>query len=151
MEEKKSKKKRKHNNVIVEADGLKFDSKKEYEYYLFLLEKKKKGEVVDIKTQPVFLLQESFKKNGITHRKISYKADFLVTYSDGRIEVVDVKGMVTPYFSMKRKMFEYKYRDHELLLLTYVKSYGGWITLEQHAKFKAEKKKLREAKKKETK
>lgn len=141
---------KKFNNKIVKIGDFTFDSQAEADYYLHLSDLQDKGIVRNIVLQPVFLLQEGFTKNGIRHQKISYKADFLIHYTDGRIEVVDVKGAVTPLFSMKRKMFEYKYREHNLLLLKYVKKYGGWITLEEHKKIVKANKKKRETKKKET-
>ena len=65
--------------------------------------------------QPRFLLQESFKKNGKTFRKIEYIADFMYE-EDGKVIVEDVKGMKTDVFKLKRKLFEYKYPDLTLKL-----------------------------------
>lgn len=39
----------------------------------------------------------------------NYYADFKVTYADGRVEVVDVKGFITDVYSLKKKMVEAYY------------------------------------------
>lgn len=42
-----------------------------------------------------------------------YKADFVVTKEDGTVDVIDVKGVVTPLFKLKAKLFEAQY-GHEI-------------------------------------
>lgn len=91
-----------------EVDGIVFDSKKEAEYYLTLCWMQKAGLVVKIERQVAFELQPSFKYKGKTERAIKYMADFVVTYKDGHTEVVDVKGMRTRDYVMKRKLLLYK-------------------------------------------
>lgn len=93
------------------VDGHKFDSKREAEWYKRYREMEKRGEIKDLELQPRFLLQPSYKKNGRTVRKIEYVADF--RFIECNLEetphVVDVKGMKTPVYKMKKKMFEYQY------------------------------------------
>ena len=101
----------KFKNKKTEIDGIKFDSEMESHYYLYLKELKEEGVVVDFELQPAFILQEGFIKDGKKIRPITYKADFEVTYIDGHIEVIDVKGKMTEEFKLKRKMLLYKYRD----------------------------------------
>lgn len=101
----------KFKNKKTEIDGIKFDSEMESHYYLYLKELKEEGVVVDFELQPIFILQEGFIKDGKKIRPITYKADFKVTYIDGHIEVIDVKGKMTEEFKLKRKMLLYKYRD----------------------------------------
>ena len=101
----------KFKNKKTEIDGIKFDSEMESHYYLYLKELKEEGVVVDFELQPTFILQEGFIKDGKKIRPITYKADFKVTYIDGYIEVIDVKGKMTEEFKLKRKMLLYKYRD----------------------------------------
>lgn len=110
-------KKNKYGNKKTVVNGIKFDSLAESRYHLILLDKKKKGEILDFELQPVFELQPTFKKNGETFRAIKYKADFKVIHNDGRIQIIDVKGMETSVFKMKRKMFEYKYPELSLILV----------------------------------
>lgn len=130
----------KYNNKKVVYAGITFDSKAERDYYLYLLELKERGIVTDIQLQPSFLLQPKFRKNGKLYREITYKADFEVTYADGHVEIVDVKGMVTKDFAIKQKLFEYKYPELRLLLVAYSKIDGGWIELSELKKARSSRK-----------
>lgn len=94
--------------VII--DGYKFDSKKESEYYLYLKSELKKGNIYDLELQKEYILQESFKLNKKTRRKITYKADFTFkTTKDDKLHVVDVKGFKTEVYRLKKKLFEKRY------------------------------------------
>lgn len=93
---------------------IKFDSIMECDYYKDLLLLERCGEVKHIELQPRFTLVPKFKKNGMTIRAITYKADFKVCYSDKESEIIDVKGNVTEAFKIKWKLFEYKYPDLKL-------------------------------------
>lgn len=90
-------------------NGIKFDSKKECNYYAELLLLKKAGEVVKIELQPKFELQPRFEHDGKKEKPIIYRADFKVTYADGHIEIVDTKGFKTDVYGIKRKMLLYRY------------------------------------------
>lgn len=108
----------KYLNKKTTIDGITFDSKKESVFYSELLLLMKAKIVVEITRQVPFLLQESFKKNGKTHRKIEYIADFVVEYADGHTEVIDVKSEFTKkdkVYCIKKKLFEYKYPNLSLL------------------------------------
>ena len=92
--------------------GKRWDSKKELAYYENLLLLQKAGEIIEIELQPSFLLQKAFKRNGKTERAIRYNADFKVTYTDGHVEIVDVKAspkFKTDVYRIKRKLLLYKY------------------------------------------
>lgn len=109
----------KYGNKKVEQDGHKFDSIAEMKYYNQLKWLKQAKQIKGFKLQPRYLLQEGFKKNGKTFRKIDYVADFEVYKLDGAVEVIDVKGApLTETFKIKRKLFEKKYQ-HSLILLKY--------------------------------
>lgn len=84
----------------TEYNGVTFDSKAEAHraYELDML--KRSGEVIDIEYQPVFEVVVEGKKI------CKYKADFKVTYSDGHIEIEDVKGVKTPVYKLKKKLVE---------------------------------------------
>lgn len=99
----------KYNAKKTTIDGITFDSKKEAAYYRGLLLRGKAGEIKEFKNQVRFELIPKFRKNGVTHRAAHYVADFVVEYSDGRTEVIDVKGMRTALYKLKRKMFEFRY------------------------------------------
>lgn len=92
--------------------------------------------------QKKYILLEGFDKEGKKYRPITYLADFEVHYTDGRIEVIDVKGMVTHDFAIKRKLFEYRFSHLHLRLVTYSKIDGGWIELDALKKARKQRKKL---------
>lgn len=106
----------KYHSKKVIIDGIKFDSKKEGDRYIQLKLLKNAGLIKDLELQKSFQLQPTFKKNGKTYRKISYIADFC--YFDihlGKYIVEDVKGFKTKEYALKKKMFEYVYKDLELI------------------------------------
>lgn len=96
------------------VDGIKFDSKKEAEYYCQLKLLKQAGEIRDIGLQQKYTLQPGFEKNGVKYQPITYIADFVITNNDGTTEVVDIKGVETQVFKIKKKLFEYMYPDLNL-------------------------------------
>lgn len=110
--------------VKTEVDGIMFDSQAESEFYKLL---KQSDDVVAFELQPRYLLLESFQKDGKTIRKMEYVADFKVLYKDKKFEVIDVKGMVTDVFKLKKKLFDHRYRDIELILIK--KQGKGWRKL----------------------
>lgn len=66
---------------------------------------------VPYELMPGYEIERAGKKKRI--QGISYVADFVVTYKDGRTEVIDVKGRdnyQTDVFKLKRKMFESRYK-----------------------------------------
>ena len=108
-------------------DGITFDSKMESRYYALLKILQRAGEVADIELQPKFELLPRFKKYGRTFSAITYKPDFLVRYTDGREELIDVKGKQSRDFSLRRKLFDSRYSDMTLRVIT-LKN-GKWIDI----------------------
>jgi len=136
----------KYKNKKIVANGIKFDSKAEYEYYKYLCDFYY-GKNVDIKLQEVFELQPKFSKFDKNYRAINYKADFSIYDESGKlIIVIDVKGMVLPLAKLKKKLFEYKY-DVPLRFVAKCpkkyESYGadGWIDVEKLEKLRRDAKK----------
>lgn len=126
----------------TEIDGIVFDSKLESRYYIFLKEKKKNKEIKDFELQPKFLLQGAFtRKDGKKILPIHYIADFKVMHNNGEIEIVDVKGVETSDFKIKKKMFWFCFPNLDLSIITYVRKRGGWISVEYNEKCKKEEKK----------
>ena len=119
------KRKNKYNNHKVTIDDIAFDSYMESRYYRYLKELQQQGIVKSFDMQVPYILQNAFTKNGKRHRAIKYVADFVVYYKDGHTEVIDIKGAITKEFAIKRKLFEKRYSDLTLKLLTY-KS-GRWV------------------------
>ena len=102
----------KYGNHKTEFMGRTFDSRLEANRYAELLMLQRAGEIMDLQCQPVFELLPSFKKNGKTYRAITYRADFY--YTDVRTKkavVEDTKGFKTKEYELKKKMFEYIYKD----------------------------------------
>lgn len=102
--------KSKYNNSKVTYQGLTFDSKKEFEYYLILKDKEKRGLVFNIKRQVPLEIQPAFTdKSGVKHRAITYKADFVYTDRvSGKVKYIDVKGFRTEVYKLKKKLLAYK-------------------------------------------
>ncbi|MDT2766527.1 DUF1064 domain-containing protein [Lactococcus raffinolactis] len=100
----KSPKKHKYGAKKTVIDGIEFDSKAEALYYQ--LHKHDKG----MKMQEKFVLMDKFKLNGKAYREIAYKPDFTFYDDQGNlIKVVDVKGIMTPEFRIKSKLFASRY------------------------------------------
>lgn len=121
----------KYNSKKTVVDGVIFDSKSEANYYKLLKQKQEKRLITDLKLQPVFVLQNSYKLNGKTVKAITYKADFsYLDLTDNKRYVIDVKGMPTEVANIKRKMFNFLYSDeYNLLWIVENKKWGqdGWI------------------------
>lgn len=118
----------KYNAKKVEIDGIKFDSKAEGEYYLHLKQQVAEGKILGFERQIKITLQESFylEIEGVKKkiRAITYVADFKVIKNDGSITYIDVKGIETTEFRMKRKMFMNLY---QIPLVTVKKQKGDWL------------------------
>lgn len=80
----------------VDDDGHHFPSKLEWSFYKSLLLQQKAGQVL------FFLRQVPFHLPG----GVKYLADFLIFYADGTVRIVDVKGVETSEFKLKKKMVE---------------------------------------------
>jgi hypothetical protein len=89
----------KYHSIITEADGIKFQSKKEARVYRELCCRVHAGEV------KFFLMQVPFRlAGGYVHR-----LDFMLIKTDGTIEYLEAKGRDLPMGKMKRKMVEAEY------------------------------------------
>ncbi len=113
----------KYRNKKVELDGILFDSKKESAIYLDLKRAKATGEIKDFERQKEYTLipaQYEFEpytdKKGRTvdkakcvERACTYKADFVVTYPDGEVSVIDCKGArgLDQKYGIKRKLMRH--------------------------------------------
>ena len=69
----KRKKGERYNHTKVEADGLKFDSKKEYDRYLFLQKHVELGKISDLCTQVKFELIPKVTEEYVVHLKTKDK------------------------------------------------------------------------------
>ena len=105
----------KYNNKIAYHGNIKFHSIKERDYYRILLLLKKaansKDRVVKIELQPRFPYKIEYHANGLTHyAKAFYDGDFKVWFADGRIDIIDVKGVKTATYKRKKKIIEKLYK-----------------------------------------
>lgn len=92
----------KYKNVKVKLDGITFDSKKEAVHYAYLKSLEKRGIITDLQLQTKL----DFKIDG---KKIfTYKPDFEYNDENGH-HIVDVKGIQTPVFKLKKKLIEAQY------------------------------------------
>jgi hypothetical protein len=126
----------KYNAKKIIINGEKLDSRLEADYYLYLLELKRENNIVDFDLKPTFILQPAFVKNGVKFSAIKYIADFSVSYPDGTVEIVDTKGIITPDFALKKKIFEYNFPTLHLRILKFVQSMGGWIEFDEWKKIR---------------
>lgn len=105
----------KYNAKKIEYNGVVYDSKFECQRRKELDLLVESGAIKDLEVQKRFVLQEKFVNNQGKHiREIAYVADFY--YYDVASEkwvVEDTKSPVTrtQVYMVKKKMFEYKYRD----------------------------------------
>lgn len=94
------KRKSKYRNEKTEYNGVLYDSKKEAKYAqdLDLLVKGKQVEKWERQTPFTCVVNK---------KKIcTYYADFKVWYTNGTIEVIDVKGVKTDVYKIKKKLVE---------------------------------------------
>jgi hypothetical protein len=103
----------KYKSRKVVADGMVFDSRKEYQRWCELSLLEKAGEIHNLQRQVKYVVIPAQKENGKTvERQCSYIADF-VYEKDGKTVVEDVKGykkgQAYAVFSIKRKLMLKEY------------------------------------------
>lgn len=96
---KTTKPKSKYSAKSTVVDGMRFDSKREAAYYSELKIRKQAGEVLFFLRQVPFHLTAGVK----------YVCDFQIFNSDGTVQFIDVKGMETSGFKLKKRMVEESY------------------------------------------
>lgn len=105
----------KYHSRKVHADGMDFDSSKEYQRWLILRMMEKGGAIQNLQRQVPFELiptqrepdttgpRGGVKKGKLLEKSCSYIADF-VYIQDGRQVVEDTKGVRTDDYIIKRKL-----------------------------------------------
>lgn len=101
----------------TQVDGYTFDSLSEAARYRELLLLQRAGRITNLEVHPRFLLQKPFEdRNGKKHRAIHYEADF--KYLENGVETIeDVKGVETPAFKLKMKLFLFQYQHYDFRLV----------------------------------
>lgn len=97
----------KYGNLKTEYAGTIFHSKKEANYAQRLDYMKKAAAAHDRVTGYEMQVPFQIIMNGVKIAK--YLADFKVSYADGRTEIVDVKGVRTNVYTLKKKLVEAQY------------------------------------------
>jgi hypothetical protein len=134
----------KYGSKKIVIDGISFDSKEEGRYYEYLKKQKAKGKILNFELQPKYVLIPSFKKHDKARRALTYSPDFLIYHLDGSEELIDVKGMSTQQGELRKKLFDYFFRDIKLTWIASNYKWGnedGWIEFEELQKKRRENKK----------
>lgn len=116
--------------------GMEFDSRGEYEYYMgTIMPKVQRREIVKVEMHRQFPLLPKKEYGNVVLPAARYTADFVLTYADGAVEVVEVKSKFT-----RRQQRDYIYRRR--LFIDLVAEPNGWkftehITPDTAAEIKA--------------
>jgi len=113
-----SKKRRnKYGNIHTKVDGKTFDSLAEANYYAYVMRPlAESGEIVDLIVHPKFVLQKPFTDSaGVSWPAVTYESDFQYE-RDGRLIVVDVKGVKTAKFKIQELLFRKKFPRIEFIV-----------------------------------
>lgn len=100
----------KYKSKKVSTEEGVFDSKKEYKYYLQLKENKN---IKDIQRQVEYILvpRQTDENGKFLYHPIKYRLDFKYYDSiDKKYHYVDVKGMKTPEYNIKKKLMYYVHK-----------------------------------------
>lgn len=92
----------KYHAIKTTIDGITFDSKREAYYYQLYSRLEELGEIHNLKLQTSI----PFLING--KKMFTYKPDFEFDDLMGH-HIVDVKGVLTPVFKLKKKLIEAQY------------------------------------------
>jgi len=126
----------------VTVNDILFDSIMESRYYVHLLILQGENKIKSFERQVTIELQPKFKDKftGKTILPIRYIADFVIVDNDDVQWIVDVKGLETPEFKLKKKMLQYKYPDTKFVCVQWVASQQKWMDLEDIKKERRSKK-----------
>lgn len=116
----------------AKINGIEFDSLNESRYYIYVLKEVRAGNITSFELQKPFEIIPPHIKNGKKVRKAEYISDFVLHMADGTTKVIDVKGIETDVFKLKKKMVEYLYPDVEIICVHYVAATGEWLTAKEY-------------------
>lgn len=88
--------KHKYHATQTVNDGIKFSSKLESRWYSVIRDMQEGGELL------FFLRQVPFHLPG----GVTYRADYMLFYANGNVEVWECKGFDTPEWKIKKKLVE---------------------------------------------
>ena len=137
----------KYHAYKADIDGIQFDSLNESRYYVFIkqirdnAQETEHGKLLSFDMQVPYTIVPSYVKNGHRVRKMEYLADFVLHYEDGTERVIDVKGVETDVFKLKKKFVEYTYPDVIIECLKYVPALHTFLTTKAYKEYVKAKKK----------
>lgn len=94
----------KYHAIKTTVDGITFASKREAFYYQYYKKLEQAKEIFYLHLQVPYIFRLDGKKI------FKYVADFEYTDKDGKKHVIDVKGVETPVFRLKKKLIEAYYK-----------------------------------------
>ena len=108
----------KYHNIKRELDGHRFDSIAEMRMYSNLKLMESQGKISHLKLQVKYELMPAYiNANGESIRPLTYVADFVFNdLEENRQRVIDCKGFKTAVYKIKKKLFDYKYKQFGLFL-----------------------------------
>jgi len=131
----KGKRNRTYNNIT-------FDSELEMKYYRDVVcVGIEDGSIKKCDLQVKYELQPKFKYQDKNILAVNYVADFVITYADNSVIVVDTKGLPDAVALLKKKLFHYKYPDINYIWIGYSKIDGGYCEYDVIKKGRAQRKK----------
>lgn len=98
------------NKNITNKTFGKFDSKHEYNTFLYLLALQQKGDISELKRQVAIDLTPKKPKN-----KVRYIADFTYIDKEGRLVIADAKGLPTAEYRIKREWLLNEYKGFKFI------------------------------------
>ena len=121
-------KRSKYKNTVIYVGGEKFDSKREYDRWVYLNQLQEGGVIHDLQRQVPFVLipaqyeddiigpRGGRKRGKCIEQKCTYIADFVYYDENGGLIVEDTKGLRTADYVIKRKLMysEFKIRIKEI-------------------------------------
>lgn len=125
--------------AAAKKTGREFDSRGEYDYYMgMILPKVQRGEIVKVESHRRFTMLPEKEYGNVKLPAMHYTPDFVLTYADGTVEVVEVKSKFT-----RRLQRDYIHRRR--IFIDLVAEPRGWrfvehITPDTAAEIKAWKK-----------
>ena len=115
----------KYKNIKTTIDNIKFDSKLEARFYVYL---KDNPEIKLLWRQNKFVLQDKFKIWNESIREIYYKCDFHISYK-WKEYYIDSKWNKDAVFKLKYKMFLNRYGNtYKLIVCKSIKELNAYLT-----------------------
>lgn len=102
----------KYHSKKVEYRGEIFDSKFELTFFIYLKELENQGKISNLERQVKYVLlpKQVDSKGKFLYHPIEYKSDFEYDDINNTHHTLDTKGILTPDFRLKQKLFYYVFK-----------------------------------------